>query len=276
MRNFRRGIFAACFVFTLTAAAHAATLCTIVIDAADGAVFVEEGDCDTRVTPASTTKIALAVMGFDSGYLQTPNSPVLEFQEGYADWLGDVWKQPTDPTRWLKYSVVWYSQLLAHHLGQERLEHYAADFGFGNADFSGDPGKMNGLERAWISSSLKISPREQVRFLEKLVNRKLPVQSSTYDKVFESIEKFSASDGWAVSGKTGMAFPRKADGEFDSERGYGWFVGWATKGDRTIIFARLNQDDNEDQDTKAKGSPSWRARDAILSEIPHFVGDPAK
>lgn len=251
--------------------ASAKTLCTIIADPAKSISLLEEGnDCHTRVTPASTTKIPLAVMGFDSGFLKTPHTPNLPFQEGYVDWLGDVWKQPTDPTRWLKYSVVWYSQLLAHHLGQERLENYAADFGFGNADFSGDPGKMNGLERAWISSSLKISPHEQISFLTRLVQRDLPVEDHVYDKVYQSIEMFSESDGWRIYGKTGMAFPKKANGKSDLKRAYGWFVGWAQKNKRTIVFARLLQD-KAGYLRKNYGSPSQHARDTLIKILPQHI-----
>lgn len=246
--------------------AHAKTICTIVADAASGKVLREEGDCKTRYTPASTTKIAFAVMGFDSGFLKDAHSPTLPFKEGYADWLGDVWKQPTDPARWLKYSVVWYSQLITHELGEKRLEQYAAKFGFGNADFSGDPGKNNGLDRAWISSSLKISPEEQVTFLRKLVNRTLPVSPDVFDKTYESVEVTPASGGWSVHGKTGSAFPRKADGSFDRARAYGWFVGWAEKGDRTVIFARLDQDEK-----KQPGGGGRRVREVFLKELPELV-----
>jgi beta-lactamase class D len=39
--------------------AQGRTICTVVADARDGRVLVEEGNCRTRVTPASTFKIAL-------------------------------------------------------------------------------------------------------------------------------------------------------------------------------------------------------------------------
>ena len=261
------------FLLVLPSVGYAKNLCTIVIDVEKNTTLYEEGDCEARVTPASTTKILFAVIGFESGFLATPNSPILKFEDGYADWLGDIWKQPIDPSRWLKYSVVWYSQLLTHYLGQERLEKYAANFGFGNADFSGDSGKMNGLERAWISSSLKVSPREQVVFLKRLVNRTLPVDSSVYAKVYDSVEKFPAADGWTISGKTGMAFPRIHDGELDAKKGYGWFVGWAVKEGRTVIFARLVQDE-KGQILKIKGSTSYHARDSVIAELPRLARVP--
>ncbi len=173
-----RYLLTLCAAVTLAVAApfavHSKTLCTVIADAASGKLLTEQGDCRTRVTPASTFKIPLAVMGFDAGILQDAHAPTLPFRAGYADWGGDNWKQPTDPARWMQYSVVWYSRVITHQLGTQRLENYAKDFGFGNADFSGDPGQNNGLDRAWIISSLKISPLEQIAFLTRLVNRQLP------------------------------------------------------------------------------------------------------
>ena len=76
---------------------------------------------------------------------------------------------------WMEYSVVWYSQRMARQLGRPVLEERTRALGFGNADFSGDPGKDNGLERAWIASSLTVSAREQALFLTGLLNRTLPL-----------------------------------------------------------------------------------------------------
>ena len=244
-------------------AAQAKTVCTVIANAAGGEILLEEGDCSSRVTPASTFKIALGVMGFDSGYLTDRHSPTLPFRQGYADWGGDAWTRPTDPARWMKHSVVWFSQQITRSLGVERLQRYAADFNYGNADFSGDAGKDNALERAWISSSLKISPLEQVAFLEKLVNGKLPVQPRAFDLTKQIVERTELQDGWTVSGKTGSASPRRADGQFDRARRWGWFVGWATKGDATLVFARLIQDEKQQA-----GPGGLRARRAFLQEWP--------
>lgn len=246
--------------------ASAKTICTVIADAESGVVLLEQGDCRYRVTPASTFKIALSVMGFDSGFLLDAHTPTLPFKAGYADWGGDNWKQPTDPTRWLKYSVVWFSQQITAALGVETLERYALAFGYGNADFAGDAGKNNALERAWISSSLKIAPVEQVAFLRNLLNRNLPVQAHAIDMAMAIVETTSAGGGWTISGKTGAAYPRLADGSFDRAKGWGWFVGWATKEGRTLVFARLDQDENRES-----VSAGIRAKEAILQEWQSLV-----
>ncbi len=81
----------------LSAPARAETVCTLLMEASDGAVVLELGECDRRVTPASTFKIPLAVMGYEAGILTDAATPVLEFRPGDPDWGGANWKRPTDP-----------------------------------------------------------------------------------------------------------------------------------------------------------------------------------
>ena len=247
-------------------AAEARTVCTVVADATTGVVLEEEGDCRTRVTPASTFKIALAVMGYDAGFLIDTRTPAIPFKQGYADWGGSEWQQTTDPTRWMTYSVVWYSQRIAEALGVAKLEDYAGRLGYGNADFSGDPGKNNALERAWISSSLKIAPVEQVAFLRNLINRTLPVSDGAIDMSIAVLESWTTPGGWTVTGKTGSAFPRLADGTFDRTRGWGWFVGWGERNGKTLVFARLNQDEQ-----RHSTSGGLRTRDELVGEWDNLV-----
>jgi len=251
----------------LASPARAGTVCTAVADAADGRAIVERGSCRDRVTPASTFKIPLALMAFDAGLLTDARTPVMTIRPGDPDWGGEAWRQPTDPTHWVRRSVVWYSQRLTRRLGAERLTDYAARLGFGNADFSGDPGQDNGLERAWIASSLQISPLEQVAFLRRLVTRDLPVSQAAIERTMELPEVFPAPGGWLVHGKTGAAFPRRPEGGFDESRGHGWFVGWAVRGGRTLVFAHLIRDERAHETT-----PGLRARDAFLAELPGLVG----
>ena len=245
-------------------------LCTVVADTASGEIVHEDGDCRTRVTPASTFKIPLAIMGFQGGILKGPHEPVLQIEAGEPDWGGAAWKKPTDPQRWMKHSVVWYSQRIASEMGYERFAAQAKAFDYGNADVSGDPGQDNALERSWISSSLRISPVEQVGFLRRFLTGGLPASREAVDRTKAIVETTKAA-GWSVHGKTGSAFPRKADGSFDRTRGWGWFVGWATDGDRTYAFARLDQDERRED-----VSGGLRARKKFLSAWPGLAGSIAK
>lgn len=245
---------------------EAKTVCTIVVDEAAVDVLHQVGDCDSRVTPASTFKIALALMGFDAGVLQDAHTPALPFHEGYADWGGDNWRQTTDPQRWMKYSVVWFSRQITPMLGIPRLTQYASSFDYGNADFSGDFGQTNGLERAWMTSSLQISPREQVNFLSRMIRHNLPISEVAVDRTIEIIEFTDTANGWRVWGKTGAAYPRMESGSFDYARGWGWFVGWAKRSETTIVFAHLLQDEQRHEQ-----SPGLRASAAMLSGFDNLL-----
>ncbi|KKB08129.1 class D beta-lactamase [Devosia chinhatensis] len=238
--------------------AHARPLCTLLADAESRAILLSEGDCDSRVTPASTFKLPLAVMAFDAGIITSPSAPRLSFTPGDPDW-NPSWRQDTDPEMWMKNSTLWYSQRLAEALGQERLSAYALSFGYGNGDFSGDPGRNNGLERAWVSSSLQISPVEQASFMTALLQGQLPVARQAAEGALGLLETAGHVDGWQIRGKTGSAYPRRADGSFDYASGWGWYLGWAEKNGRRLVVVRLNQDEARHQT-----SGGLRARDEIL------------
>lgn len=239
---------------------QAATICTLVADPATRTVLLAEGDCASRVTPASTFKVPLAVMAFDAGIITSAHEPTYRFKEGYADWIAS-WRQDTDPTMWMHNSNVWYSQRLTEQLGAETLEDYARAFNFGNADFSGDPGRDNGLERAWIASSLKVSPLEQAGFIAALIEGQLPVSAAAAEGALGLLESPGQAFGWTLRGKTGSAYPRRDDYSFDYARGWGWYVGWADRGGRRVVFVRLNQDEQ-----RHEVSGGLRARDELLAQ----------
>ncbi|MGB3500237.1 MAG: class D beta-lactamase [Mesorhizobium sp.] len=258
----------AAFLWATTAIASAdgaKVLCTLVADAT-GTILLQEGvACGERVTPASTFKVPLAVMGFDSGMLKSAHEPVLPFKKGDPDWGGEAWRKPQDPSSWMTQSVVWYSQRITHHLGGERLQDYVRAFGYGNGDLSGDKGKNNGLDRSWISSSLKISPREQVRFIARLASGELPAKPDAMAKTAQILDVHAAA-GWTIKGKTGSAYPRNADGTLNRARGWGWYVGWAERDDARLIVVRLRQDTRREEI-----SGGLRTRASVLDDWSRLV-----
>src|SRR5690348_16974520 len=125
---FYRALCASLVAALASITVNAKPLCTVVADAVTGRILVQQGECATRVTPASTFKIAISLMGFDSGFLKNEHSPTLPYRDGYPDWGGAAWREPTDPARWIKLSVVWFSQRVAQALGQERFRRYTTAF----------------------------------------------------------------------------------------------------------------------------------------------------
>ena len=96
-----------------------------------------EGGCDKRYPPCSTFKIAISLMGFDSGILVDETHPTWDFKSGYVDWL-ERWKQPHNPKLWLANSCVWYSQIITQKLGMKRFTEYTKLLNYGNQDTSAE------------------------------------------------------------------------------------------------------------------------------------------
>lgn len=210
----------------------AGSACTLLADTT-GRVLTEEGDCASATTPASSFKIPLALMGADAGFVKGAHEPSIAFKDGYEAAVPSH-RQATDPARWLSESVVWYSQELTRHLGKARFQAYVDSFGYGNRDLSGDPGKDDGLTRAWLSSSLSISPREQVAFLAKVRQRKLPVSARAYAILDSIVPVVQGPAGWTVRGKTGSGHLRDS-----ASTPVGWYVGWIRKpGAAARLFVR--------------------------------------
>lgn len=252
-------------VWLVSGPASADTSCTLLADASTGKVVYQDGECDRRVPPQSTFKVPLALMGYDAGFLKDAHDPKLPFREGYPDWIKS-WRNHTDPSAWMKNSVVWYSHEITGALGKSKFREYVQAFDYGNGDVSGDAGKDNGLTRSWISSSLRISPVEQLDFLGKIVHRKLPISEQAYAMTEAILERHALPNGWDVAGKTGSGFSVRDDGEMDRNRPFGWYVGWAEKGDRIVLFARLKE-----LSKPQKMSPGMGSRDDLLKQLPALL-----
>ena len=258
-------LLAAPFIFFLFAsAAFASPTCTLIADAETGAEILRQGSCDERIAPQSTFKLPLALMGYQSGILTDAHNPLWPYRSHYKSWDADWKKKPTDPTSWLGDSVVWYSRLLVRHMGHAKLQAGVDSFEYGNRDISGTPGFHESLpEPVWVDSSLQISPVEQIAFLRKVATRQLPrISPQTYDKMTEALPSFDTG-GWTVHGKPGTGYQ---PGAGKTRKQFGWFVGWATKDNRTIVFARLVKDDAKRDDIAG-----LRVRDEFLAALPGLV-----
>lgn len=272
-RRFTGGLFLAAGLGTLAPAGRAAAgggriVCTLVRDLADGRDLFREGPCGQRFSPCSTFKFPLALMGFDSGVLKDAHDPVWDYRPEFKSSM-ERQKITTDPTIWLRESIVWYSQEITRRLGMERFRAYVDGFGYGNRDLAGNPGRNDGLTQSWLGSSLEISTDEQVRLLSRFFARTLPVSGRACDLTLASMPVFEAEGGWTVRGKTGSGWLRDAAGATDRRRPLGWFMGWAEKGGRRVVFTRLEAGDRT---LKGPGGPA--ARTVMLARLSSMVANP--
>jgi beta-lactamase class D/beta-lactamase class D OXA-1 len=207
--------------------------------------------CAQQIPPDSTFKIALSLMAFDQNLIN---------QNAIFKWDGKnrglkVWNRNQTPKTWLSNSAVWVSQGLAQKLGMKKINDYLQKFNYGNQNFSGDPGKNNGLTQAWLSSSLKISADEQLTFLEKLLGNKLPVSQYAIDSTKANMYLETSPHGWRLYGKTGSGSTnpsQKTAVNWQQVPQDGWFVGFVQKGTKTYIFV-LNFSDTQAPNTSEAG-----------------------
>lgn len=209
----------------------------IFIDGHTGEVIQEIGPhIDDQYSPCSTFKIALSLMGYDAGILKDENAPVWEFQQGYDDWLPS-WRVPLSPMSWMKYSCLWYSKLLSLKLGLETIRNYLVAFEYGNHNVFGGLVEPGSLDPLWVNSSLQISPREQVHFIQKMVREELSISSYAFQTTKNLLFKEEFLNGWKLYGKTGWSGSNVAKDGITLE--FSWFVGWIENENCFLPFAYL-------------------------------------
>lgn len=198
-----------------------------------------------QVSPCSTFKIMNTLIGLDAGILQDENTTFL--WDG-TDYKSPSWNKDQTLAEAVKNSTFWYFQQNAKLVGPERMQYYLDQMKYGNRDISG------GLTVFWEQSSLKISPIEQVQFLQKIHEGKTIFSQSTLD-VLKKVIWISEKDGAVLSGKTGSGL--REEGRFipeGPEDGYvrGWFVGYVEKDGNTYYVATLIEGEDQTYGGKAR------------------------
>lgn len=210
-----------------------------------------EGACDQAQTPQSTFKIPIALMGFEAKVLTSESHPKFAFDPKKHVAGINVCKGDHTPREWMRDSCVWVSQEITAKLGLEKFQSFVTAFGYGNKDLS-DP---SALKTSWLNSTLKITPIQQLEFLQRLLDGQLRVSSKSRELTRKILYLQELPGGWQLYGKTGNG--RSAQG-----LQHGWFVGWIEKNDRRILFAQLLVDKAPE-----KTYASFRAKNQVLLKL---------
>ena len=214
--------------------------------------------CAERTSPCSTFKVPLSLMAFDAGLLTDENSPM--------KWDGtltsrEVWNHDHTAATWMQNSVVWFSQRLTPMLGMEKVKSYLARFDYGNRNMTG------GLTTAWLSSSLTISPDEQLTFWKRFWREELPVSKHAFDVTKEITFVDKSASGWTLHGKTGSGHVGSLAANPDSTLWQGWFVGHVARGDREYVFVTAYTDRMVSRDRSPGGFIARDITKKILTKM---------
>lgn len=178
------------------------------------------GRCGERSLPASTFKIVNTLLALETGVATGPEFviPWDGVVRSYPDWNRDQTLQSA-----YDVSCVPYFQEIARRIGLDRMRDGVARLGYGNAQV----GEV--VDRFWLDGPLAISPMEQLDFLERLEAGRLPVSSRTRELAREIMVRERRGE-WVLRGKTGWSAP-------GTPQELGWFVGYATRGERATYVA---------------------------------------
>lgn len=186
---------------------------------------------DSSFLPASTFKILNSLIALENRIIKN------EFDTIY--WDGKErpiknWNQDHTLKSAFSVSCVPCYQEIARRIGENRMQKWIDTVGYGNSKMGGQ------IDNFWLEGDLRISAKEQVTFIERLINNDLPFDTLIQERVKE-IMISDSTDSYILHSKTGLVMRIPPP--------IGWFVGYIKSEKGTWIFA-LNIDINTKSDAK--------------------------
>lgn len=253
------------FLFILSSSAYAQET-FLIVDATSMETLTSTGNVNQRISPCSTAKLFISLIGYAEGILESQDNPVFEYNaRNTKDWqeTRDICKQDQSPKSWMQNSCVWCSQVITRQIGLPKFKESLAKLQYGNQDVS----QENGLTHAWLSSTLEISPLEQIAFLHKLYSEQLPVKKEAIANTKALLNLGELAPGWQLFGKTGSGSASSiTDPETQSPYKHGWLIGWIKNQEKCYLFAYLLED--EKPEVTAAG---LRAKEAAVAKLRDFI-----
>jgi beta-lactamase class D len=205
------------------------------------------------VLPASTFKIPNSVIALETGVVADPDKDVFKW-DGVMRSIPEWNKDHTLRTA-IAASAVPVYQEIARRVGAERMQKFVDAFEYGNGDIGG------GIDRFWLTGDLRISPLQQIAFVDKLRRRALPVSKRSQDLVADILPVTKVGDN-IIRAKTGLIGVDDKTAVDGVKASVGWLVGWAEKGSAQTVFA-LNLDIREPKHTASRMSIAQQCLAAI-------------
>ena len=215
--------------------------------------IVDEARAKQRFLPASTFTLASAVIGLEVGAITDENEvfhwdgkprlrPGLERDHTLASGMRD--------------NIVWMFQEVARRVGKARMREWLDRLEYGNRDMSG------GIDHFWLQGGLRMSAMEQVQFLHRLAEGRLPATQRVQRLVRNAmvVEKARTHTLYAKTGSSGR-----------TREPVDWWVGWIEKKGRPVAYFAMNvapTDTTRFADRFEIARPILRAAGVLPSESP--------
>ena len=201
---------------------------------ADKYIFYNKDQFGQDFSPASTYKICNSLIGLETGVINDENF-VIPWDSVTRH--NPKWNSDHDLKTAFKNSTVWYYQELARRVGGQQMKYWLDKANYGNADTSG------GIDEFWLTGGLRISPQQQIEFLQRLHDNELPFSHRSMD-IVKSIMIAKDTLDYVVRAKTGWSD--------EDKRMVGWYVGYIEKNGNTYYFVNCIQSTDFDKPDFAK------------------------
>ena len=209
----------------------------VVIQALDSSQpFVSDAvECAVKTAPASTFKVAHALIALETGVVTDPMALVPWDGTKYPN---PTWEQAHSLDSAMKWSALWFYQRTARLIGRERMLAWLTRLHYASDSYDGEQTMF------WLNGDLAVSPVEQLDFLSRLVRYELSAQRRHVDAVKAA---FTMPAG-AITNATGthpfdLKWPaplvvraKTGNATVAGER-VSWVVGHVESGNRGWVFA---------------------------------------
>lgn len=174
-------------------------------------------------SPASTFKICNSLIGLETGVIKDENF-IIPWDSVVRQ--NTKWNIDHDLKTAFKNSTVWYYRELARRVGNKKMKYWLDKSKYGNMDISG------GVDLFWLKGGLRITPEQQIDFLKRLHDKRLPFSKRTTD-IVKNIMIVKDTLGYILRAKTGWAD--------DDKKSTGWYVGYLETKDNVYYFSNCIQ-----------------------------------
>jgi beta-lactamase class D len=207
-----------------------------VLDVAGNRIVVTDRErAEKGFLPASTFKIPNSLIALETGVVPDADVTIYRWDRVARDF--DAWNRDHTLRSAFKASAVPVYQEIARKIGAERMQSYVDKFDYGNRDIGG------AIDTFWLNGELRISAMQQIAFLQKLHDGKLPV-SARNQEIVRDIMYIEQAEFGTLRGKTGAVGIVQGHGE---KATLGWLVGWLEHAGKPPYVFAMNIDVREPQ-----------------------------
>ncbi len=176
----------------------------------------------TAFLPVSTFKILNSLISLETGVI--PDEIAVLTWDGVTREIPE-WNHDLNMREAFKRSAVWFYQVLARRVGHERMQKFVTEVGYGNQKIGG----KEDIDKFWLQGALRITPQQQIQFLNRLYKDDLPFSKRSLS-IVKDIMVVEQTPDYTIRAKTGLSM-------LGVTPEIGWYVGYLEKGKNVYFFA---------------------------------------